>query len=117
MIEDRALDEAASTPIYRYRSVIEDELQTASSLLQRNTIEECLPFLEYGEEHDPNTSDLDKPQSIELFKEAHVSFVQDALGQYPSGYVVMDASRPWTLYWSLLSLYLLDEDVELYRAR
>lgn len=116
MTKDRALDEAASTPIYRYRSAIEDEFQTASSLLQRNTIEECLPFLDSGQQHDANTSNLSKPQ-IGLFKEAHVSFVQDALGQYPSGYVVMDASRPWTLYWSLLSLYLLDEDVRPYRAR
>lgn len=117
MTDNRALSEAMSSGISRYQAVIDDELQTASSTLQRQTVEECLPFLEHNEDPDADLPDRDKGNLPELFREAHVSFVQEALGQYPGGYVSMDASRPWTLYWSLSSLYLLGEAVESYQAR
>lgn len=117
MNNESATYEAISTKLCDSQPLIEDELETASSVLQQKTIEECLPFLEQSENPAdvPFGSDLYGLPS--LLTDAHISFVQDALGEYPSGYVTMDASRPWTLYWSLLSLHLLGEDVRPYEAR
>jgi hypothetical protein len=47
----------------------------------------------------------------------HIDFLRDALGEHPAPFVGIDASRPWMVYWSLMGLHLLGEDVTDYRTR
>jgi protein farnesyltransferase subunit beta len=54
-----------------------------------------------------------------LDKARHVSFLTQ-LGlmlQLPSGFVSLDASRPWMMYWVLCALKLLGEDIAPHRQR
>lgn len=51
-----------------------------------------------------------------LLREKHVKYLMSALvNGLPSGFVVLDASQPWLLYWIFQALYLLDRSpTELY---
>jgi hypothetical protein len=82
---------------------IRDSRQTESSIVQDETIRECLPLL-------AKTNSLDRWR--------HVAFIRHSLaGRLPSGFVAMDASRPWMVYWALTGLFLLGEDISEYRER
>jgi len=58
-----------------------------------------------------------------LNREAHIEFLEGGLGidedgeQLSPGFVVLDASRPWILYWCLIGLYCLGVDLAPYRER
>ncbi|KAI5809061.1 terpenoid cyclases/protein prenyltransferase alpha-alpha toroid [Peziza echinospora] len=58
-----------------------------------------------------------------LMREAHIQFLEDFLGldqdgdQLPPGFVMLDASRPWLLYWCLIGLHCLGSDLAEYRER
>jgi prenyltransferase beta subunit len=42
-------------------------------------------------------------------RDKHISYLHTGLGYLSSGYVSLDASRPWIIYWVIHSLTLLGE--------
>lgn len=44
-----------------------------------------------------------------LMREPHKDFLLKAFSGLPGGYVSLDASRTWLVYWTVHSLVLLDE--------
>jgi prenyltransferase beta subunit len=44
-----------------------------------------------------------------LLREPHKEFLMKAFSGLPGGYVSLDASRTWLVYWTVHSLVLLDE--------
>ncbi|KAL7960084.1 beta subunit of hypothetical CAAX farnesyltransferase [Trichoderma compactum] len=91
---------------------IRDALETDSSHIQDETVDECLPFLTGKEHRYLNSHGIPR-----LDKERHARFLTKQLGVLPSAYVGADPSRPWIFYWCLNALSLLGEDVEPYRAK
>ena len=87
---------------------IEDDFETESSMLQKATAEECLPFLLQPF----NGGSRDLPR---LKRSKHIAFLIRSLGHLPHQYTGLDASRPWLFYWCLVALFLLGEDVSRYR--
>ncbi|CAI7564678.1 unnamed protein product [Penicillium manginii] len=88
---------------------IRDPLVTETTDLQDATLSKCLPFLK-------GISDLQKgpfnPCGVPaLQRDDHVEYLYDSLEDYPAGFVAMDSSRPWMIYWGLAGLTLLGEDV------
>ncbi|RDL39597.1 uncharacterized protein BP5553_03937 [Venustampulla echinocandica] len=92
---------------------IRDPLNTGTSQLQDETIQECLPYLsgaEYGLEYNA--------QGVpHLDRKRHIPFLHKSLRNLPAPYVVADASRPWMFYWALTGLYAMGEDITQYRDR
>jgi protein farnesyltransferase subunit beta len=97
----------------RVRVPIRDKLETDSSEVEAETLGVVLPFLE-GNPNDFPLNDFGIPQ---LQRPKHVAFLKQALGSYPSQFAMMDASRPWLVYWSLQGLSALGEDILEYRER
>lgn len=52
-----------------------------------------------------------KQQDLQLDKEAHINYIYSGLRTLPAGFVSLDASRPWIVYWCLHALILLGETV------
>lgn len=54
-----------------------------------------------------------------LNKASHVSFLTrlGLMPQLPKGFVGLDASRTWMMYWTLCALKLLGEDITPHRQR
>lgn len=100
----------------QYPQII-DEVSSATSRLQYGTIDECLPLLRAITDPSSDPFDFDENGLALLRRPSHVDFVKDGLRPLPTGFVTMDASRPWLMYWSLLSLYLLGEDIAQYGKR
>lgn len=96
---------------------IRDDLVTQTSRLQDETVQECLPYL--AGIHDPiRTREQYGPQGLApLWRAQHADFLHDSLLELPSAFTAYDASRPWIVYWALLGLTLLDQDVTQYRER
>ena len=94
-----------------------DDLRTESSVLQDDTREDCLPFLDGTSDAPEAPTDFNGHGVPSLQRELHVEYLHDTLQQLPSQYVGFDASRPWVIYWALLGLSLLGEDVSPYRER
>ena len=96
---------------------IRDDLTTESLLQQDDTREDCLPLL-YGISNKPDApTDFNFYGVPSLQRELHIEYLHDSLQQLPSQFVGFDASRPWIIYWALLGLSLLGEDVSPYRER
>lgn len=94
---------------------IRDPLVTETIDLQDATLSKCLPFLK-------GISDVQKgPFNAHgvpaLQRDDHVEYLFDSLEDYPEGFVSMDSSRPWMLYWGLAGLTLLGEDVSRVQQR
>jgi hypothetical protein len=96
---------------------IKDSLVTATSSVQDENIQETLPLItaipgstkypiEYNEYGVPRLDRL-----------RHIDFLKNGLEDFPASFVSIDASRPWMVYWGLMGLYLLGEDVTQYRTR
>ena len=84
---------------------IQDPLQTATSATQDETVELLMSF-------------LDRDEGLpSLEREKHIEYLHACLGTLPSMMVVLDASRPWQIYWTLAGLALLGEDITQYRSR
>ncbi|WIA37295.1 hypothetical protein OEZ86_014233 [Tetradesmus obliquus] len=49
----------------------------------------------------------DRDELLLLLKDRHARYLQAGLGQLPSGFISLDASRPWICYWVLHGLALL----------
>lgn len=93
-----------------------DSLQTQSSIVQDETIQECLPFLSAANGNDPGL-DYNDQGVPHLRREEHIRFLHKGLGDLPSPYTASDATRPWMLYWALAALSVLGQDVSEYRER
>jgi protein farnesyltransferase subunit beta len=108
----------AEIPVYfQQHPPIVDTLETETSHVQKQTINECLPLIKPAghPEHDFHSTNLFGLPPLE--KNKHVEFLHDNLGEFPAPFVGLDASRPWMIYWGLLGLYLLGEDITVFRSR
>lgn len=96
---------------------LRDSLETKTSRVQDETVQDCLPLL--AGVHDPsrNLFDFNAHGLPRLEREKHVKYLRNCLKELPAGFVVHDASRPWILYWVMAGLCLLGEDVQQYRTR
>lgn len=92
---------------------IRDLLNTGTSNLQEQTIQECLPFLS-GLEPGALYNEHGVPH---LDRKRHIQFLHKTLGKLPAPYVAADASRPWMFYWVLAGLSAMGEDISQYRER
>ena len=84
--------------------MIEDGVITATSVEQTN-LEERITDL-YREFVDSPLSE--GQENLVLHREQHVSYLHGGLQYLPSGFVVLNSSRPWICYWIVHSLALLD---------
>jgi protein farnesyltransferase subunit beta len=96
---------------------IQDHLTTETSSAQRETIAECLPLLNATDDPSRTPFDFNEHGVPRLDRKSHVDFLHRSLEELPAAFVAADASRPWMLYWALMGLYLLGEDVTHYRDR
>ncbi|EXJ90003.1 protein farnesyltransferase subunit beta [Capronia epimyces CBS 606.96] len=94
-----------------------DSLETETSVLQADTVKECLPLLNAIEDPSRSPFDFNEFSVPVLEREKHIDFLHENLEEFPAPFVGLDASRPWMVYWALLSLYMLGEDVSRYRSR
>jgi protein farnesyltransferase subunit beta len=92
---------------------VRDLLNTQSSQVQDETVQECLPYLE-GSEEGLEYNEYGVPR---LDRKRHISFLHKCLRKLPSGYVAADASRPWMFYWVFAGLATMGEDPSEYRER
>lgn len=112
--EDITEEEMANAAyIKSVTSPIRDDLQTETSKVQDETLEVVLPFLEGN----PNQFELNIFGLPKLQRANHIKFLKQALGDYPHQFAMMDASRPWLLYWSLQGLTALSYDISEYQER
>lgn len=93
---------------------IRDPLITETVDLQSATLEKCLPFLKGIHSAQKDFNDYGVPA---LQRDLHAGFLYDALEDYPEGFVAMDASRPWIVYWALAGLAMLGEETTQFRER
>jgi len=99
---------------FKQAPVLQDELVTESSEVQEAVAEMCRKLIN-GEEQEileRNSHGIPK-----LLRHKHIKFLKNVLGQYPAPFQIMDASRPWLLYWGLAGLSALGYDVSLYKRR
>lgn len=112
--------EASFFPVPRHFSttpIIKDLLVTKTSIDQDETVRECLPLLKCLDDPTRDPFDFNGNGVPPLDREEHVVYLQNALEEFPAAFVGADASRPWMVYWGLMGLYLLGEDVTEYRSR
>ncbi|KAJ5596463.1 hypothetical protein N7450_002921 [Penicillium hetheringtonii] len=94
---------------------LRDPLVTETTDLQDATLSKCLPFLKGisdGQKGPFNANGVPALQRAD-----HLEYLYDALEDYPAGFVAMDSSRPWMIYWGLAGLTLMGEDVTPIRER
>lgn len=77
---------------------------TATSL-EQTSLEERITAL-YRDFVDTPLSDVS--EGLLLNREQHVSYLHGGLQYLPSGFIVLDSSRPWICFWIVHSLALLD---------
>ena len=97
--------------------LIKDSLVTATSSAQDENIRETLPLINPAAESIRDPFQYNEYGVPRLDRLHHLEFLKEALEEHPAGFVTIDASRPWMVYWGLMGLYLLGEDVEEYRTR
>ena len=99
--------------LFTSKPSIRDALQTETSALQDETVDECLPFLT-GQENLGQRNPNGIPR---LDRARHIRFLHTQLGKLPGAFKAADPSRPWIFYWCLNALSLFGEDVASYRTR
>jgi protein farnesyltransferase subunit beta len=100
--------------LFRQLPAIRDLLITETSKIQDATVDQCLPFLKgIASSQNGSFNQFGVPY---LERDRHVQFLYDSLESYPSKFVGLDASRPWMVYWALIGLYLLGEDISRFRG-
>ncbi|KAJ9499337.1 CAAX farnesyltransferase (FTase) subunit beta [Exophiala xenobiotica] len=109
---------SSSMPAYfRQPPALVDGLETETSKLQSATLHECLPLLTAVDDPSRTPFDFNEFGLPNLEREDHANFLHENLAEFPAPFVGIDSSRPWMVYWALLGLYLLGEDVSPFRAR
>ena len=94
---------------------LRDFLATETSMLQEETVEECLEYLTGTKDGKKHPVDLNEYGLPHLERAKHINFLEASLKALPARFVAYDASRPWIVYWALNGLTLLGEDVSRYR--
>jgi protein farnesyltransferase subunit beta len=100
--------------IFTQPPAIQDPLATETTDLQNQTREKCLPFLTGTH---PSQRDHNEHGVPALKRDLHIGYLYDSLEDYPAGFVAMDASRPWMVYWGLAGFAMLGEDTGRFRDR
>ncbi|KAF2025845.1 terpenoid cyclases/Protein prenyltransferase [Setomelanomma holmii] len=95
------------------RIPIRDSYATETSKVQDDTAEIILPYLEGN----PNDFPLNAYGIPKLQRDLHVKMLERALKTWPAQAAMMDASRPWIVYWSLQSMTALGIDIHPYQKR
>lgn len=112
--DDEASQSATVAPnipdIFSSEPPLKDAFETATSRVQNETVQACLPFLNAGVQDAYNEHGLPH-----VHRKKHAAFLRKQLAGLPAPYVGADSSRPWFLYWCLNGLRLLGEDVSSYR--
>lgn len=104
-----------NTPaLFAHPAIIHDHLKTKTSDANEAVMQSCLELLTGKEQ---TIIELNSHGIPHLQRQKHIKFLKGVLGKYPPPYQVMDASRPWLLYWALAGLASLGEDVSHYRRR
>ncbi|PRT52819.1 Protein farnesyltransferase subunit beta [Wickerhamiella sorbophila] len=75
-------------------------LETRTLREQRETEDLCVPLLEQE----------DNPELFVFFRDKHVKFLRGMLGNLSSGFISLDASRPWMVFWAVNGLALMGVD-------
>lgn len=101
--------------LFTERLAIRDSLITETTKIQDETVEQCLPLLKGVQ--DGQYGPFNEHGIPALQRDNHISYLCESLEEYPSDWVMLDASRPWMVYWALAGLCILGEDVTKYRAR
>ena len=96
---------------------LQDNESTLTSQAQQKTLDECLPLLRAVTDPSRNPFDFNEFGFPELNRGDHIDFCHDNLAEFAAPYVGLETSRPWLLYWGLLSLHFLGEDVTDMRQR
>ncbi|KAI5269654.1 terpenoid cyclases/Protein prenyltransferase [Aureobasidium subglaciale] len=91
-----------------------DNLETLTSVAQEKTMREVIALM-MGK--DQTIFDVNTHGLPHLLKNKHTAFLRTILGKYPPPFQVMDASRPWLLYWALNGLRTLGVDISEYKQR
>lgn len=94
-----------------------DDLNTETSYSQQDSVADCLALLKATYKPTQSPFDFSKHGVPRLDREQHIDFLHRSLEDFPAAFVAVDASRPWMVYWALMGLYLLGEDVAQYRER
>lgn len=105
------------SPHFTQPPPIRDHLTTETSSAQQETVAECLPLLRGADDPSRSPFDFNEHGVPRLDRPGHVDFLHQSLEEYPAAFVAVDASRPWMVYWALMGLYLLGEDITQYRDR
>jgi protein farnesyltransferase subunit beta len=93
---------------------LQDDLETSTSAAQEKTMREVIDLMTGKGQTMTNVNAYGLPH---LLKDKHAAFLRTILGRYPPPFQVMDASRPWLLYWALNGLRTLGVDVSEYKQR
>ena len=84
--------------------MIEDGVVTATSLEQTNLQDRITSLYQ-------QLTDAGLEASVEallLNRDRHISYLHGGLQHLPSGFIVLDSSRPWICFWIIHSLALLE---------
>jgi protein farnesyltransferase subunit beta len=90
---------------------------TTTSVEQCTCEKECATFLKPMTSYSGDTLErlqngelVNYNKEIRLLRSLHAIYLTGGLQQLSSGYVSLDASRPWICYWIIHALYLLDRE-------
>ena len=100
--------------LFTSKRLLRDELQTETSLTQDITVQECLPHLAYPGIADAEYGSHGLPR---LKRQLHIRYLHNLLKEKSNFHIAYDSSRPWLVYWALMGLCLLGEDVAPYKER
>src|ERR1700753_808617 len=96
---DETMTIPAVPSIYTTLPILKDDLETETSRIQDQTVDDILPFMSLQNVEDPE--DLNSFGVPKLQKAKHIRFLKKIETDYPPLFVAADATRPWMVYWSM----------------
>jgi protein farnesyltransferase subunit beta len=99
--------------IFTSLPAIRDLLQTQTTLLQDETLEDVIPFLNASSD-EVALSSYNRYGVASLDRARHIAFLHKSLQDLPGGYTAADAARPWFFYWALCGLRVMGANVSTY---
>ncbi|KAI9889979.1 MAG: hypothetical protein M1814_004597 [Vezdaea aestivalis] len=109
------MDQHPLIPDYALRlPLIKDLLDTQTSGAQDEAALQALTWLEGAA---PGQGPANRYGIQALERQDHVSYLRARLQKLPGAAVFADASRPWLVYWALVGLSMLGDDISGYRER
>lgn len=85
-----------------YYNQVKGSLETVTTIDQDETEEKCVSMF---------TSEQVINELQVLKRAQHIAFLRQTIGKLPAGFVRLDASRAWAIYWALSGLCVLDDDI------